>query len=296
VVADRLIFYGIKHNLIPHSQFRAMPGRSTVDAALCLTHDIKAADNHNLCTSMLTFDITGYFDNINHKRLLMILRQKGVPLPLCKWVYSFLSKKSSKIHVDGMQSKAKPVRTGCPQGSPILGVLANFYSAPLLKAFSAAADRFKNNQYDIFNDLLDTPYLQLPTAHNSNDTRTYSPKESARWLGIIFDLKLTFDQHIKHLTKCGTAMANCLEMLANTVGGLTQDHIKTLYTACVLLAITYTVPVWWTGKKGHVKQLSKVQNQCLHKILPVFSTTPVTAMETEAGIPPLHLRLNRLCA
>ena len=61
-----------------------MPGKSTTDAAMCLTHDIHAANNHNLFTSLLTFNIMGYFDNVNHNRLLAILRDKGVPLPICK--------------------------------------------------------------------------------------------------------------------------------------------------------------------------------------------------------------------
>jgi hypothetical protein len=60
----------------------------------------------------------------------------------------------------------------------------------------------------------------LPTVLNSNDTRAYPPKDSVRWLGIILDPKLMFDQHIKHLTKHGTAAANCLGMLANAIGGL----------------------------------------------------------------------------
>ena len=85
-------------------------------------------------------------------------------------------------------------------------------------------------------------------------------------------------------------------MLANTVGGLSHAHVKTLYTVCVLPAMTHAAPVWWTGKKTHLKTLTKIQNKCLRKILPVFSTTPITAMETESGIPPLNLRLDHICA
>jgi len=86
VIATRLLYYATSHRLIPPNQFGAMPGKSTTDAALCLAHDIQAANNHNLFTSLVTFDITGYFDNVNHNRLLSILHNKGIPLPICKWV------------------------------------------------------------------------------------------------------------------------------------------------------------------------------------------------------------------
>lgn len=368
VVANRLIYYGVRHNLIPQSQFGAMPGRSTVDAALCLTHDIKAADNHDLVTSALTFDITGYFDNVNHARLIKILRSKGIPLPLCKWVRSFVSERRVEIRVDGTQTSPTRVRTGCPQGSPVSGVLANYYSAPLLEIFEEEYRRFKEENQDSFNtpsDDLTThrqtpvsadlfvddgklhtssssllsntrrlaraferviswarmngvsidyekvefihfvrrgkrighqPSIELPVAQNGTQTRTYDPKNHIRWLGIILDTRLTFDAHVQHLVRRGMAASSCLRMLANTVGGLNHSHVKTLYTACVLPAITYATPVWWTGKRTHTKALEKIQNQCLRRILPVFRTTPISAMEVEAGIPPIHLRLDHIYA
>ena len=135
VIAMRLLYYATKHRLIHPNQFGAMPGKSTTDAAMCLTHDIHAANNHNLFTSLLTFDITGYFDNVNHNRLLTILRDKGVPLPICKWVHSFMNRRETRIRIDRSTDRARAVRTGCPQGSPVSVVLANYYSAPLLEMF-----------------------------------------------------------------------------------------------------------------------------------------------------------------
>ena len=66
IVMTRLLYYTTEHGLIPPNQFSAMPGRLTIDAVLCLAHNIQAANNHNLYTSLVTFDITGYFDNVNH--------------------------------------------------------------------------------------------------------------------------------------------------------------------------------------------------------------------------------------
>ena len=135
--------------LFHHSLLMLVPGKSTTDAAMCLTHDIHAANNHNLFTSLLTFDITGYFDNVNHNRLLAILRDKGVPLPRCKWVHSFVNRRETRIRIDGYTDKARAVRTGCPQGSPVSGVLANYYSAPLLEMFAQETSKTGTNSHKI---------------------------------------------------------------------------------------------------------------------------------------------------
>ena len=70
VQAWRLAYIAAKHNLFPPSQFRGIPGRSAKDALLCTVHDIEMAWNHKCKASILTFDITGFFDMIPHSHLL----------------------------------------------------------------------------------------------------------------------------------------------------------------------------------------------------------------------------------
>ena len=107
VIVTRLLYYAMNHRLIPLNQFGAMPGKLTTDAALCLTHNIHTANNHNLFMSLLTFDITGYFNNVNHNQLLAILQEKGIPLPICKWVQSFVNRQETGIRIDGFTDRAR---------------------------------------------------------------------------------------------------------------------------------------------------------------------------------------------
>ena len=87
-------------------------------------------------TSALTFDIKGYFDFINHDRLLHELRRKHLPLEYIKWTESFLSDREAAICIDGRCGDMKPVQNGIPQGSPVSPILAAFYSAELLEKFA----------------------------------------------------------------------------------------------------------------------------------------------------------------
>jgi hypothetical protein len=131
-MADRLTYFLNKHTLTPFPQFRARKGNSTTDAALIFTHDIQTARNKGLVISALTIDIKGYFDFVNHKKLLTKMRQAHLPLPMIKWMKSFLSERQAAIYLDGHCTNIKPVLNGLPQGSQISGPASSLYTADIL--------------------------------------------------------------------------------------------------------------------------------------------------------------------
>ncbi|CAK5263969.1 unnamed protein product [Mycena citricolor] len=135
IVAKRLTYMEGKHNLIPGGQFGGVSNKSTTDAILTFAHDIESAWNNGKVTSALTFDIKGYFDFVNHKRLLEELRRKGIPIEYVKWVASFLEDREAAVCIDGIRGEMKHVENGIPQGSPVSPILAAFYSSFLLEMF-----------------------------------------------------------------------------------------------------------------------------------------------------------------
>ena len=136
IVAKRLTFIAGQLNLVPPNQFGGRSNSSTDDAILTFITDVQAAWTAGKVTSALTFDIKGYFDFVNHKRLLHELRRKNLPLEYIKWTESFLSNREAAICIDGQCGPTKPVDNGIPQGSPVSPVLAAYYSAELLEKFA----------------------------------------------------------------------------------------------------------------------------------------------------------------
>ena len=136
IVAKRLTFLAGKLNLIPPNQFGGRSNCSTDDAIITFITDVQTAWNSGKVTSALTFDIKGYFDFVNHKRLLHELRRKNLPLEYVKWTASFLSDREAAICIDGICGEMQPVDNGIPQGSPVSPVLAAYYSAELLERFA----------------------------------------------------------------------------------------------------------------------------------------------------------------
>jgi hypothetical protein len=65
------------HALVPTTQFGGRNASSTLDAGLTLVHDVQSAHQAGLKCGLLLFDIQGFFDNINHKRLVKVFSDLG---------------------------------------------------------------------------------------------------------------------------------------------------------------------------------------------------------------------------
>src|SRR5258707_5949973 len=101
VQVHRLSYYTAKYKLFPSTQYGGITGRSAQDAIMTVTHDIEAAWNHDQAVTMLTFNITGFFDTIPHSYLLNTLWKSHIPLPVVKWVCLFLIGHKAAICLDG---------------------------------------------------------------------------------------------------------------------------------------------------------------------------------------------------
>ena len=341
VIAWRLTFLVGKYNLVPDNQFGGRSNSSTADAILIFTNDVHCAWNHSKVTSVLTFDIKGYFDFVNHKRLLSELWRKGIPLEYVKWMASFLSTQEAAVCLDGIWGEMAIVENGILQGSPILPVLAAIYTAELLEIFTSTTptytipvpDKPTSTDMLMYVDdrklyvssltldtnihLLHIAYIcadkwlvaaglssnfskwelmhyshqrndnsPFMTFHNSNSkTRVVKPESTVQWLGVHFNQKLHFAQHVKLAAAQGENTASRLTMLANTVHGLSQKHLRHLYIACVVPKILYGCLLWSNGLANQLKPLEKVQRQALYLICAAFKTTQTEALKIEASIP-----------
>jgi len=135
IIARRLTFMIGRYELISGAQSGGKANSATTNVILSFVHDIHTAWNHGKVTSALTFDIKGYFDFINHDRLLVEMQKRRIPLEYLKWTSSFLLEKKAAICVDRARGEITKVENGIPQGLPISLILASFYSEGLLDLF-----------------------------------------------------------------------------------------------------------------------------------------------------------------
>lgn len=113
-------------------------------------HDIEAANNKNLVSSLITYDILGFFNNVSHNILLHKLCNMHMPLPIVKWTQSFLLDQRTTICLDGQQDEMKEIRTGIPQGLCISPILACCMTPKLGESILDAikSERLTNDELD----------------------------------------------------------------------------------------------------------------------------------------------------
>jgi Reverse transcriptase (RNA-dependent DNA polymerase) len=128
------LIYGdmTKHALVPTTQFGGWNTSSTLDAGLTILHNIQSTHQASLRSGLLLFDIQGFFDNINHERLIKIFTDMGFAPELVKWCRSFLKDQTVHLRFNGKTTDPFDFTVGTPQGSPISPVLSIIYMSPLL--------------------------------------------------------------------------------------------------------------------------------------------------------------------
>ncbi|QRV95516.1 Reverse transcriptase from mobile element jockey protein [Ceratobasidium sp. AG-Ba] len=147
IIASRLLYDVGKFSLVPFTQFGGRDCSSCVDAGLAMVHDIQSYWQKQKKVSLLTLDIKGYFNNVNHALLLAILNRLGFSKNICDWLGSYFSDRTVQFRIDS--SFCDPVSiapVGIPQGSPLSPVLSTIYSLPVLLAM-AAEPQVENKGY-----------------------------------------------------------------------------------------------------------------------------------------------------
>ncbi|KZL81234.1 endonuclease reverse, partial [Colletotrichum incanum] len=128
---------------------------------------------------------------------------------------------------------------------------------------------------------------------------------SIRWLGVHFDRRLTFKNHVRDLCAKACQAVNGLRGLGNTVWGAPAHLLCHAISSCVLPIQSYASEAWWPGrnrtKNGHItsngvngllRQLDTTQAKAIRAALPVYKTTPVPILQREAALPPAEVMLD----
>jgi ribonuclease HI len=144
-----------------------------------------------------------------------------------------------------------------------------------------------------------------PVTVSENTKRPY-----LRWLGVLFDKRLSFKYHVGEATSKALKVANALRGLGNTVRGIKPYLMRQAVTACVLPKAYFGAETWWPGRsrpgpragsisnqvQGQLDKIAKVIQTGARAILPVYCTTPLPALYRESGLLPAEVELDYIAA
>ncbi len=140
---------------------------------------------------MLTYDITSFFDTIPHAHLIQTMCTLHVPLPLVKWVYSFLQNRKAMVRLDRKQDPLSYINTGVPQGSCTSPILAAYFTAPLSEAIHTGAMTKLNQLASIANNIQTKQAAIAPHTLYVNDrsisASAYSREEATQIVKSAFE-------------------------------------------------------------------------------------------------------------
>jgi len=141
ITARRLAAAAEAAGVLPETQMGNRTNRSTEHVLDLITSQVRTVwESKKHVASLLSLDIAGAFDTVNHVRLLHVVRQKGAPLWLLRWLSSFLTDRTTSLLFDGKESESFQVTRGVPQGSPLSPILFLFYNSELLEACTSQRD------------------------------------------------------------------------------------------------------------------------------------------------------------
>jgi len=114
--------------------------------------------------------------------------------------------------------------------------------------------------------------------------------EQTKFLGVIFDNKLTFLPHIRYLKeKCVKAL-NLLRVVAHTSWGAEQQTLLHLYRSLVRSKLDYGSVVYGSARESYLRILDQILRLCLG----AFRTSSSSSLCVQANEPPLYIRRRML--
>ena len=99
--------------------------------------------------------------------------------------------------------------------------------------------------------------------------------EETRFLGLIFDRRLSFVPHLKFVKKKGLKSLDILKVMLQ------------LYRFLVRSKLEYGCIVDLSARKSYLQMLYPIHNQCLRLCLKAFRTSPVESLYVDAHEPSL---------
>ena len=329
LISNRLDWYLTRYSILNPVQSGFRSRRSTIDHLTRLADQIYKSNGVGHYTVATFIDFSNAFDMLWRRGLLQKLSKLGIRGNMYEWINGFLSDRRVRVRVGNCLSDEYSLENGTPQGSvlsPLLFLImindipsgGDHNSHGSLFADDSAVWRSGSNlsyllkkQQETLNTIVtwcDTWGFKLNEAKtvsiifSRKNKLTSSTKltiygkqlkfvESTKFLGLIFDSRLSWSQHIQHVLDKSKCKVNLLRSLSGQTWGADKVSLLRIYRTLIRSRLEYGSVVLHTASSSTMNRLVSVHNQCLRIITGCIRSTPTAAMENECGEPPLHLRI-----
>ena len=332
MINKRLVWYLESNNLITKLQSGFRAERSTNDNLVTLETFIRDAFIKREHVVAVFFDLEKAYDTTWRYGILKDLHNFGMKRRLLNFIKSFLEDRTIQVRVGSTLSDLYDQEQGVPQGAILSTTLFNVKLNDIINCLDYKTDgslyvddfcicfRSKNMRtierhlQQCLNRIEDwatrngfkfsksktqcVHFCQQRKIHNDPALYIYGSQipvvAESKFLGVIFDKKLSFIPHIKYLkAKCLKAL-NLLKVLSHTSWGANRTTLLHLYRSLIRSKLDYGSILYGSARKSYLQMLDTVYNQGLRLALGAFRTSPVSSLNVEADEPSLWLRREKL--
>lgn len=319
-------------NKIPKHQFGFRKMHSTIDALNKFSSDISTAfkeKQHVLCVS---FDLQKAYDTTWRYGILSELHKVGLRGKLPQFIVSFLQPRRFKTKVSNTYSTEHLLTQGVPQGSvlsctlfslAINGILAtipnnirsSLYVDDLLiyccGNYVPSIERRLQCAVNSISKWTNARGFQLSTSKTKcihfHRKRKFQPplkillnniiipcKESIRYLGMTFDYRLSWKEHLKQLKADCMKRLDILKCITHTTWGSDRTIMLRLYRAIIGSKLDYASAIYNTATESDLRTIDPVHNAALRLCTGAYRSSPVVSIYADSAEPPLAYRRNQL--
>ena len=147
------------------------------------------------------------------------------------------------------------------------------------------------------------PYLRnpVPPPHSITLPSPQGPYDvtaatTVRYLGFFFHHRLKWEPHVRIMCNRARASIKALQVLGNTIRGLSMANWRLVMNAVCLPVLTYGCQLWYRphGSKGLINMLQRVQNAMVKVVAGSFHTAPREALLQLTRMLPMRLHVEKL--
>ncbi len=115
----RLVRAAEVHKLLPLQMYGSRRGRMAADALHYAVSWIRDAMRQRQAVTLTVLDIKSAFPSTDPRKLVHILRMRGVPVEYARWIESMLDGRTTTLSFDDFTSDPFTVLSGLDQGCPL---------------------------------------------------------------------------------------------------------------------------------------------------------------------------------